>query len=154
MIALLCFVVAVLALPFRSKSCLEAENAVLRHQLLVLRRKVRGRVGLTNNDRLFFIQLYRWFPSIPEGHHDHPPRDARALASSRLSPVLVLEIAVTRRPTADRHGPPRANTADEQRDRILGGTAHPRPTAQARLWRRAVHSGQVHGHACRSAVAA
>jgi hypothetical protein len=64
MIALLSFVVAALALPFRSKSRLEAENAVLRHQLLVLRRKVHGRVGLTNNDRLFFIQLYRWFPSI------------------------------------------------------------------------------------------
>jgi hypothetical protein len=53
MIALLSFVVAMLALPFRSKSRLEAENAVLRHQLLVLRRKVHGRVGLANNDRLF-----------------------------------------------------------------------------------------------------
>jgi hypothetical protein len=36
----------------------------LRHQLNVLRRKVRGRVWLTNNDRWFFVQLYRWFPSI------------------------------------------------------------------------------------------
>ncbi|MDI4239007.1 hypothetical protein OZ411_40145 [Bradyrhizobium sp. Arg237L] len=43
---------------------LEAENAVLRHQLNVLRRKMRGRVRLTNDDRRFFIQLYRWFPSI------------------------------------------------------------------------------------------
>ena len=43
---------------------LEAENAVLRHQLIVLRRKVQGRACLTNNDRWFFIQLYRWFPSI------------------------------------------------------------------------------------------
>jgi transposase InsO family protein len=43
---------------------LEAENAVLRHQLIVLQRKVRGRARLTNNDRWFFIQLYRWFPSI------------------------------------------------------------------------------------------
>jgi hypothetical protein len=25
---------------------------------------VRGRVRLKNGDRLFFIQLYRWFPSI------------------------------------------------------------------------------------------
>jgi hypothetical protein len=25
---------------------------------------VHGRVRLTNNDRLFFIQLYRWFPSV------------------------------------------------------------------------------------------
>jgi transposase InsO family protein len=64
MIALLYFVLAVLAAPFKSKSRLEAENAVLRHQLIVLRRKVQGRVRLTNNDRWFFIQLYRWFPSI------------------------------------------------------------------------------------------
>ena len=64
MIALLCFVLAVLAAPFKSKSRLEAENAALRHQLIVLRCKVQGRVRLTNNDRWFFIQLYRWFPSI------------------------------------------------------------------------------------------
>jgi len=56
MIALLCFVLTVLAAPFKSTSRLEAEN---RHQLIVLRRKVHGRVQLTNNDRWFFIQLYR-----------------------------------------------------------------------------------------------
>ena len=50
----------------KSKSRLEAENAALRHQLIVLRRKVRGRAQLTNGDRWFFIQLYRWFPSILE----------------------------------------------------------------------------------------
>ena len=55
---------AVLAAPFRSKIRLEAENAVLRHQLIVLRRKVQGRVRLTDSDRRFFVQLYRWFPSI------------------------------------------------------------------------------------------
>src|SRR5713101_6695306 len=64
MIGLLCFVLAVLASPFKSKLRLEAENAVLRHQLIVLRRKLHGRVRLTNNDRWFFIQLYRWSPSI------------------------------------------------------------------------------------------
>jgi transposase InsO family protein len=64
MSALLCFVLAVLVSPFKARSWLEAENAVLRHQLNVLRRKVPGRVPLTNNDRWFFIQLYRWFPSI------------------------------------------------------------------------------------------
>jgi hypothetical protein len=30
----------------------------------VLQRKVRGRVRFTNSDRLFFVQLYRWFPSV------------------------------------------------------------------------------------------
>src|SRR5260221_5871586 len=43
---------------------LEAENAVLRHQWIVLTRRLRRRVRLTNNDRWFLIQLYRWFPSI------------------------------------------------------------------------------------------
>jgi hypothetical protein len=51
MIALIWFVLAVLASPFESKNRLEAVNAVLRHQLIVLRRKVRGRAQLTNNDR-------------------------------------------------------------------------------------------------------
>src|SRR6516164_1369941 len=64
MIALLWFVLAILASPFKSKSRLEAENAALRRQLIVLQRKVNGRIRLTNNDRLFFVQLYRWFPSI------------------------------------------------------------------------------------------
>src|SRR5436190_18350263 len=49
---------------FKSKSRLEAENAALRQQLTVLQRKVHGRVQFTNSDRLFFIQLYRWFPAI------------------------------------------------------------------------------------------
>jgi hypothetical protein len=64
MIGLLCFVLAVLASPFKSKLQLQAENAVLRHQLIVLRRRLHGRVRLSNNDRWFFIQLYRRFPSI------------------------------------------------------------------------------------------
>jgi hypothetical protein len=64
MIALICFVLAVLASPFKSKSRLGAENAALRHQLIVLWRKVPGRPCLTNNDRCFFLQMYRWFPSI------------------------------------------------------------------------------------------
>src|SRR5260370_15424216 len=64
MIGLLRFVLAVLASPFKSKLRLEAENAVLRHQLNVMRRRLPGRIRLTNHDRWFFIQLYRWFPSI------------------------------------------------------------------------------------------
>ena len=64
MIGLLCFVLAVLASPFKSKLRLEAENAVLRHQLNVLGRRPHGRVRLTTHDRLFFTQLYRWFPGV------------------------------------------------------------------------------------------
>jgi len=64
MIAPIRFVLAVLASPFKSKSRLEAENAVLRHQLIVLRRKLKGRARLTNSDRWFFVWMYRWFPTI------------------------------------------------------------------------------------------
>jgi hypothetical protein len=66
MIALLCFLLCLLVSPFKSKSRLEAENVVLRRQLIILRRKVRSRVHLTNGDRFFFVKLYRWFPSILE----------------------------------------------------------------------------------------
>jgi transposase InsO family protein len=64
MIALLWLLLAILDSPFKSKRQLEAENIALRHQVVVLRRQVRGRVQLTNFDRLFLVQLYRWFPSI------------------------------------------------------------------------------------------
>src|SRR5271165_7462276 len=64
MVALFCFLLALFASLFKSTSRLEAGNAALRHQLIILRRMVRGRVRLTNSDRLFLILLYRWFPSI------------------------------------------------------------------------------------------
>ena len=64
MIALIRLLLGLLAAPFRSKSSLEAENAALRQQMIVLRRKLRGRVRLSNGDRLFFVWLHRLFPSI------------------------------------------------------------------------------------------
>ena len=64
MLGLLWFIVVILVLPFRSVARLQAENAVLRQQLIILRRKCRGRVCVTSGERLFFVQLYRWFPSI------------------------------------------------------------------------------------------
>jgi hypothetical protein len=64
MIALFFLVLTLSVSPFKSKSRLEAENAALRHQLIVLQRRVRGRVQLTNGDRLFLVLLYRWFPSL------------------------------------------------------------------------------------------
>jgi transposase InsO family protein len=64
MVALIFLFLNLVASLFKSRSRLEAENAALRHQLIVLQRKVRGRAQFTNSDRLFFIQLYRWFPSI------------------------------------------------------------------------------------------
>src|SRR5467141_374561 len=64
MIALFCLFLALSASPFKSKNRLAAENAALRHQLIVVQRRVRGRIQITNGDRLFLVMLYRWFPSV------------------------------------------------------------------------------------------
>src|SRR6516164_2646248 len=128
MIGLLCFALAVLATPFRSKLRLEAENAVLRYQLIVLRRRSRGRVRLTNHDRWFFIQLYRWFPAI-----------LKVLTIIRPETLVRWHRAGFRRywrwksrprggPTADRDGAVRLDPADERRKSALGRATHPRRT--------------------------
>jgi transposase InsO family protein len=64
MVALISLFWNLIASLFKSKGRLEAENAALRQQLIVLKRKIRGRVQFTNSDRLLFIQLYRWCPSV------------------------------------------------------------------------------------------
>jgi hypothetical protein len=79
MIALISFVLAILASPFKSKSRLEAENAALRQQLIVLRRKVKGRARLTNRPLVRCPAL----PMVsidPGGPLNHPSRDVGALA--------------------------------------------------------------------------
>ncbi len=64
MIALLLFGLGIPLSPFRSRWRVEVENIALRHQVMVLRRQVRGRIRLTNCDRLLLVQPYRWFPSV------------------------------------------------------------------------------------------
>ena len=48
----------------KSRARLEAENLVLRQQVIVLSRKSPSRVRERNFDRLIFVWLYRFFPSI------------------------------------------------------------------------------------------
>ena len=93
MVALLCLFLTLFASPFKSKSRLEAENAALRHQLTVLRQKVRGRVQLTNDDRLFLIQMQHRVPYNPgtdrRQHATRPSSIVAALAAfSRTRGVL------------------------------------------------------------------
>jgi hypothetical protein len=131
MIALLYTALSILALPFKSKSRFEAENVALRHQLIVLRRQVRGRVRLTNDDRLFFVRLYRWFPSI-----------LKVITIIRPETLVRWHRAGFRRfwrwKSRSRGGRPRieadlrADPADEHREPALGRAAHSRRAAQAR----------------------
>ena len=48
----------------KSRARLEAENIVLRQQVIVLSRKSQARLRLWNTDRLLFVWLYRVYPSI------------------------------------------------------------------------------------------
>src|SRR5450631_777278 len=113
MIALLYFVMAVLASPFKSRSRLEAENAVLRHQLIVLRRKVQGRGSAHEQRPLVLDPAVSLVSFNPEGSHNHPARDPRALASGGLSLLLALEVTPAGRATTDRDRPPCTDPADE-----------------------------------------
>jgi adenylate cyclase len=77
MIGLLCFAVAVLCSPFKSKLRLEAENAVLRQQLIVLRRSFERAMRMSPTDPLLhralvgmgqaFIELHRFDEAIVAG---------------------------------------------------------------------------------------
>lgn len=60
LIRLLCFCRA----WFARQTQIEAENLLLRQQLIVLRRQHPGRVRLRNRDRLVMRWLYRLFPSL------------------------------------------------------------------------------------------
>ena len=57
MIVLMCFCLRLFPLPFKSKIRVEADAAIVRHPLIALERKMRGRVRFTNSDRL---ERVRW----------------------------------------------------------------------------------------------
>src|ERR1700730_6967349 len=64
MVALLIMLLLAAWSRLKSRASLEAENLVLRQQVIVLSRKSRSRVRLRKVDRLIFVWLYRFFPSI------------------------------------------------------------------------------------------
>ena len=49
---------------FRSRATLEAENLVLRQQIIVLRRTAPKRLSLSGFDRLIFVSLCQLFPEV------------------------------------------------------------------------------------------
>ena len=120
MIGLLCFVLAVLASPFKSKIRLEAENAALRHQLIVLAAQGEGPRSAHEQRSLVLRPDVSMVSIDPEGRHDHPARNAGALASGRLSPLLALEIGSRGGRPQNRDGIARTDPADEHRRTSFG----------------------------------
>ena len=64
MVAFLTRLMLMLRARFKSRARLEAENLVLRQQLLVLNRRLPARLRSRNIDRLTLVWLYRMFPSL------------------------------------------------------------------------------------------
>src|SRR6266481_4807853 len=64
MVAFLTQLLLAIRSRFTRRARLEAENLLLRQQLVVLRRKFPTRVRLWNIDRLLLVWLYRLYPSL------------------------------------------------------------------------------------------
>ena len=64
MVAFLTQLLLAIRSRFTRRARLEAENLLLRQQLVVLRRKSPRRVRLWNIDRLLLVWLYRLYPSL------------------------------------------------------------------------------------------
>src|SRR5258705_9483500 len=112
MIALVRFLLSLAGALLKPKLRLEAENAALRHQLLVLRRRVRGRPPADERRSLVLRSDVSLVSIEPGGPHDHPPRDARTMASGRISTLLALEVAPAGRAATNRDGAARADPAN------------------------------------------
>ena len=75
----------------RSKSELIAENALLRQQLIILKRQVK-RPAYTKTDRVLLILLARVVRTWKQAHITRATRDPVAVASGALSPVLEAQV--------------------------------------------------------------
>ena len=78
MIALILFVLGILASPFEAKSRLEAENAALRQQLIVAQGEESAEAG--EHRPLVFRPALPMVPVDPGRPHHHPSGDVGALA--------------------------------------------------------------------------
>jgi hypothetical protein len=115
----------------KSRARLEAENIVLRQQVIVLSRKARPRVRLRNIDRLIFVWMCQMFPSILNAITVVKPETVIPVATARLSRLLALEIQPSWWPPEDRPRDPRPHSTDEQGEPTVGSAADTRRIADA-----------------------
>jgi hypothetical protein len=120
--------------PLTRRARLEAENLILRQQLVVLRRKSPTRVRLWNIDRLLLVWLYRLYPSLLDAIIIVQPETVIRFAPTRFPRLLAVEVPPRRRPSKDRLRDASADPADEPREPTVGRTADPRRIVDA--WNR------------------
>jgi hypothetical protein len=127
---------AVMASPFKSKLQLEAENAVLASTPVeCLEAQAAWPRPAHKPWSLVLYPAVSLVSINPEGSHNHPARDPRALAQSGLSLLLALEVAPTGRATADRHGAAQIGPPDERRESASGVRREKAPVCTENLIR-------------------
>jgi hypothetical protein len=91
MLALLHLLFALIFDRFKSRRRLEIENLYLRHQLNIATRKAPKRLRLRGADRAFMVWITRLWPNLLS--LSRVVRHGPALASSRVSRILALEVS-------------------------------------------------------------
>ena len=125
MVAFLTQLLLTIRSQFTRRARLEAENLLLRQQLVVLRRKSPTRVRLRNIDRLLLVWLYRLYPSLLD-------------AIIIVQPETIIRVLAVHAP----HQRPklRTNPVDGRRDAGTSGASRREtaavPTARYKLRRR------------------
>src|SRR5260370_26587188 len=117
---------------FTRRARVEAENLILRQQLVVLRRRSPKRVSLWNVDRLLFVWSYRLYPSLLDAIVIVQPETVIRWHRRGFPRLLALEVPPRRRPSTDCCRDSGADPADEPREPTVGRTTDPWRIVDAR----------------------
>jgi hypothetical protein len=98
------FIWCAIAGLFRSRTALQAEILVLRHQLNILYRRSPKRVALGKIDRLVFCGLYRLSPTVLDALKILQPETVIRWHRAGFRALLALEITTAQRPAEDAGG--------------------------------------------------
>src|SRR5215471_14551201 len=115
----------------RSKTELVAENALLRQQLIILRRQVQRPV-CTKTDRMLLVLLARMVRTWKQAHITRSARDAPAVASPGLQALLEVQVQGSFSQAKTIPGDRDLDQGDGEGQPTLGSRADPRRIAQAR----------------------
>jgi len=115
----------------RSKSELVAENALLRQQLIILRRQVKRPV-CTKTDRMLLVLLARMVRTWKQALFIVQEDDAPALASPGLQALLEVQVQGGFSQAKNIPGDRDLEQGDGEGQPTLGSRAYPRRMAQAR----------------------
>ena len=131
----------------RSKSELVAENAILRQQLIILKRQVK-RPSFTKSDRMLLVLLARLIRTWQQALVIVQPDTRLARAAGVLSPVLEAHVQGIFEQAESRRRNDRLDQADGERQSSLESRTHPRGTAETGP--ASVQASCPEGHAERS----